>query len=114
PTPLNPHSRRFCSTLQPSLGSLRPAAHSRIPSPFVSEAEVIVGFRYEPPGGSAVLLHPDAQESLERRRDSLSEKEPSPPSDPQPGRSCTAHRCRWHSLPSHSAHDALRYRPAAC
>src|SRR5437899_13109887 len=89
-TPLHPHSRRFCSTLQPSTGSLRPAAHSRIPSPFVSEAEVIVGFRYEPPGGSAVLLHPDAQESLERRRDSLSEKEPSPPSEHQPARTCPA------------------------
>jgi integrase/recombinase XerD len=32
----------------------------------------------------------------------------------QPGRSRAAHRCRWHSLPSHSAHDALRYRSAAC
>ena len=44
--PLHSHSRRFCSTLQPATGSLRPAAHSRIPSPFVSEAEIIVGFRY--------------------------------------------------------------------
>jgi integrase/recombinase XerD len=40
--------------------------------------------------------------------------EPSPSSDPQPGRSRTTHRCRRHSLPSHSAHDALRYRSAAC
>ena len=46
---------------------VRPAAHSRIPSPLVPEAEVIFGFRYEPSGGSALFLHPDAQESLERR-----------------------------------------------
>ena len=47
----------FARHFNRSTGSLRPAAHSRIPSPLVPEAEVIVGFRYEPPGGSALFLH---------------------------------------------------------
>ena len=37
----------------------------------------------------------------------------SPSIDPEPGRSRAAHRCGAHSLPSHSADDALRHRSAA-
>ena len=36
----------------------------------------------------------------------------SPSVDPEPGRSHTPHRCGAHSLPSHSAGDALRHRSA--
>src|SRR5579872_340178 len=49
---------------------------------------------------------------LEHRRDSLSEKTISPSVDPEPGRSHATHRCCSHSLPSHSAADALRHRSA--
>ena len=54
------------------------------------------GTRGDPSGGFAVLLHQDAQEGLEHRRNSLSEKGTSPANDPQPGRSCATHRCRLH------------------
>ncbi len=64
------------------------------------------------PRGSAVFLHQDSQEGLEHRRDSLSEKSTSPSDDPEPGRSRATHRCGAHSLPSHSADDALRHRSA--
>ena len=43
-------------------------------------------------GSPAVLLHQDAQESLEHRRDALSEKRVSPSIDPEPGRSGATHR----------------------
>src|SRR5215470_6552527 len=94
--------------------SLRSSAHSRVPSRVIPEAEVIVWFRYVSSGGPAVFLHQDTQEGLERRRDSLPEKELPPPYDPQSGRSRATHRCRAYSFPSHSADDALRYRPALC
>jgi hypothetical protein len=47
---------------------------------------------------------------MERRRHSLSKKEPSPAGDPPPGRSRSTHRRGLHCLPSHAADDALRYR----
>ena len=53
------------------------------------------------------------KKSLEHRRHSLSERGPSPASDPQPGRSCSTHSGRRHFLPSHPADDALRHRRPA-
>jgi len=58
----------------------------------------------------AALRFKVRQESLEHRRHYLSERGPSPASDPQPGRSCSTHSGRRHFLPSHSADDALRHR----
>ena len=55
-----------------------------------------------------VFWHQDAEEELERRRDSLSETTISPSVDPQSGRSRTTHRRGAHSLPSHSVDDTLR------
>ena len=57
----------------------------------VPETEVLAEHGGATPGGSAILLHQDAQESLEHRRDSLPEEDCSPANDPQPGRSCPAH-----------------------
>src|SRR6266849_6204907 len=64
--------------------------------------------------GSTILLHQDAQESLEHRRDPLSEKNTSHANDLEPGRSYAAHRCGTAALPSHSADGTVRHRTPAC
>src|SRR6266852_3984925 len=56
-----------------------------------------------------ILLHQNSQESLEHRRDALSEKSVSPSFDPQPGRSRATHRRSSDSLSSHSVDDPLRH-----
>jgi hypothetical protein len=74
------------------------ATHSRIPNRTVSEGEVVAGHRRDTPGGAAIFLHQDAQQGLEHRRNTLSEKSTSHPDDSQPGTSRATYRRGWFSL----------------
>src|SRR6516165_95017 len=100
----------FARPLQLPTGSPGPAAYSRIPSDAVSQTEVVTGKRRCPSGCLEVLLLQDTQAGLEHHRHSLSEKGPSPATDPQQARSRALDQCGQHDLPSHSADDPLRYR----
>jgi len=71
-------ARRFNCPPDP----FRPATHSRIPSGVISEAEIVAEFGYPTSGGSAILLHQDAEEGVEHCRDSLSEMGISSANDP--------------------------------
>src|ERR1017187_6252520 len=93
---------RFFATIPPPAGPLGAAAHSRIPIGTVHEAKVRTEHRHGISCSAAVLLHQDAKEDLEHNRDSLSEKGIPAADDPEPGRSCSAHRCSSPSLASHS------------
>jgi len=69
--------------------------------------------RQQPSVCPALPLHPDAQETLEHCRHSLSQEALSPAHHSQSGRSSTAHRCCADSLLSHHFDDPLRHRRAS-
>jgi integrase/recombinase XerD len=71
----HPHSRRLCSTLQPSAGSLGPRHIREYQAQLFQKRKLSSGSVTNHLKGHTLFLHQDAQERLERRRDSLSEKE---------------------------------------
>ena len=114
-TTIDCYSRRrtLLPVLSPFTRSVRSEAHPRVSGGVVQEVEV--GAEHGEPaiGGAAFLLHPDAQEGLERGGNSVSEKDIPLAHDSQSGRGRSPDRLRPDSLSSHRAHDALRHRDAA-
>src|ERR1039457_2987838 len=105
--------RTFFPVLSPLPRSVGSGTHPRVSGGVVQEVEV--GAEHGEPaiGGTTFLLHPDAQESLERSGNSVSEKDVPPTHDSQSRGSRLPDRLRSDSLSSHRAHDTLRHRDAA-
>ncbi len=89
---------------------IRTSAHPRVPSVFVPREKAGCIHRDATTCGSAVPLHADDQESLERGRDPLSEEDALPAQHPEPGRSGPPHRLVPDSVSSHGVDDALMAR----
>ena len=100
----------FARRFQPSPDRLGPRHIREYQAELFQKRKLSSGYGYDPSGGPAVFLHQDSQEGPGASPTLLIRKDPSPSDDPQPGRSRATHRRGLHSLPSHSADDALRHR----
>src|SRR4029077_13064028 len=82
----------FSGFFPPPAGSAHSGAHPPVPSVFVPREKASRIHRYATTCGSAVLLHADDSESLERGRDTVSEENATPAQQLEPGRSRPPHR----------------------
>src|ERR1700745_4124529 len=93
---LHPSDRGFCAPLSPPSGPTHSGARPRVPSVSVPREKASRVHCDATARGSAVLLHADDQESLERSRYTLPEEDATPTQHLEPGRSGPPHHPHVH------------------
>src|SRR5260370_15129485 len=106
---LHPSDRGFCAPLSPPSGPTHSGAHPRVPSVSVPREKASRVHCDATARGSAVFLHADDQETLERGRYTISEQAATPAQTSEPCSNGHPHRILSYTASYHRIYAVHRH-----